>query len=299
MNKKKGLMLVFLTALISGVSIFINKFGVKGMNAYVFTWLKNSVVAVFLLSGFLITRNFPSFKELSRKQWTKLVLIGLFGGSIPFLLFFKGLQLTSAASASFVHKTMFIWVSVLATLLLKQKVSKKFVFPAVLLLVGNFFILNLSSFTFGMGELLILGATVFWSLEQILSKGALKNLDGNIVASGRMFFGSLFILVFLLATGNLSSLGGLNANHFSWVLITSVFLLLYQVTWYNGLKLTSASTATSILLLGSVITTLLNLASGSAMGLSQAFGIVLVVTGVVLVVLLEVPKLFQLQTQDV
>jgi uncharacterized membrane protein len=50
---KKGLIFVLMTALISGISIFVNKFGVKGVDSTVFTFMKNSMVAL-LLVGILL-----------------------------------------------------------------------------------------------------------------------------------------------------------------------------------------------------------------------------------------------------
>ena len=256
--KKRGIVLVLLTAIISGFSIFINKFGVSGMNPYVFTFLKNSVVAVLLVSIIVLAFQFKHFKKLKRNDWFKLGLIGLLGGSIPFLLFFKGLQLTSGATGAFVHKTMFIFAAILALTFLKEKLNKTVIIAAVLLLIGNFLLLNLTSFSFGVGEGLILLATVFWAGEFTLSKHVLKELPSNVVAFGRMFFGSLFILAFLGITGEVSAIGSISLAQFGWVLVTSIFLLFYVLTWYGGLKHVKVSTATSILLLGSPITTLLS-----------------------------------------
>ncbi len=281
MHSKKGLIFVFLTAVISGFSIFINKFGVSGINPYVFTCLKNTVVAIFLLSILILFKDYKDLFKLTKKQWSRLALIGLFGGSIPFLLFFKGLQLTSAASGSFVHKTMFIWVGVLALIFLKEKLNKQMFLAAILLLLGNLLLLQMNSFNIGLGEVLIFLATVFWSIETILSKNALKNLDAKTVAFGRMFFGSLFILVFLVLTGNISEVVSLNILHVYWILLTSVFLFFYVFTWYNGLKQVSPTIATSILLLGSPITTLLNLIFlKNIINPSQIFGIILIVCGI-------------------
>ena len=104
--RSKGLAFVLGTALISGVSIFINKFGVKGFDPFVFTSLKNLAVAMLLLSGLIIQTRFRELRQLSRKKWEKLIMIGVLGGSIPFLLFFAGLKIASAANAAFIHKTL-------------------------------------------------------------------------------------------------------------------------------------------------------------------------------------------------
>lgn len=279
---KKGILLVLLTAIISGVSIFLNSFGVKGINPYLFTGAKNLIVGVFLLSTILLLGNFKELKALSLKDWRNLGFIGLIGGSIPFLLFFKGLQLATPAQGSFVHKTMVIWILLLSVFLLKEKLDKKIVIGTLLLLVGNFLLLKLTSFEFTIGIALIFLATLFWSSEIILSKYILKKLSGNVVAFGRMFFGSLFILIFLMATNQLSLVATITTSQITWILITSAFLIGYVMTFYNGLKLVKASTAVAVLSLGAVITTLLNIVFlDKIISLSQVIGILLLVVGVI------------------
>ncbi|MAG07873.1 hypothetical protein CMO89_00195 [Candidatus Woesearchaeota archaeon] len=286
MNKKRGLLFVLFTALVSGFSIFINRFGVSGINSSVFTFSKNIIVALFLFTGIVLVKDFGRLKILSFKQWSKLVLIGLVGGSIPFLLFFKGLQLTSGAAGSFIHKTMFVYVAVLAMLFLKERLDKRIVIPAVLLLAGNALLLKFVWQGFGVGELLILVATLFWAVENVISKHALKELEPKVVGFGRMFFGSLFILVYLSFTKQIGLVLSLNLSQVYWILLTSAFLFLYVFTWYNGLRDVKVTTATSVLLLGSPITTLLSyLFLGTALSLSQAMGLLLLLTGVVSMIL--------------
>ena len=285
MNQKQGVLLVLATAVISGFSIFLNTFSVSSIEPSVFTFLKNLVVAVFLASILLLTKETKALKQLSRKQWSQLAAIGFVGGSVPFLLFFNGLAMTSAAMGAFIHKTLFIYVSVFAFFLLKEKLNKKIFAAAFLLLVGNLLLLQVRTFSFGMGELLILVATLFWAFENVLSKHALNELSGNVVAFGRMFFGSLFILVYLAFTDKLFILASLSGSAVLWTLFTSVLLLLFVITYYNGLKWVKVSTAASILLLGSPVTTLLSFAFGDAsVAAPQVVGILLILAGVALAV---------------
>lgn len=285
MNKKRGIILVLLTAIISGFSIFINKFGVQESNPYLFAFAKNTIVALFLFSLIILTTQFNKLKELKKKDWINLSLVGLLGGSIPFLLFFKGLQLTTSSSGSFMHKTIFIFVIFFSLFFLREKLNKYIFIPAILLLVGNFLILKLNSFTFSYGELLILIAAIFWAGEFVLSKHLLKRLESNIVGFGRMFFGSLFILIFLLSTNQPMEF---NLEQAGWIFITSIFLFLYVLTWYNGLKHINVTTASCILLLGSPITTILSFVFlGSVISLTQVVGILLISLGIVLIVYLN------------
>lgn len=280
---QKGLMLVLGTAIISGFSIFLNKYSVSVINPYIFTWLKNILVAIFLSAIILGTKNLPVLKNLTKKQWGLLLIIGLVGGSIPFLLFFKGLSLTNSAQGAFIHKTMFIYVAVLASIFLKEKIDKKFLIGGLLLIFGNLLLLKNFSFSLNQGAALIFLATIFWAIENIISKYALKNLSGATVALGRMFFGSLFILIFLVSAGQLSLINHLTIKQSVWVIITAIILLGYVITWYTGLKHIPVSQATVILILGSPITTLLNLISGGAVSPKEILAGVLIISGIIFV----------------
>lgn len=281
--RTKGLLLVLLTAIISGFAIFISKFGVSIINPYIFTGLKNVAVAILVCCLLLLMKDWRLLKGLSKKYWALLFLIGLIGGSIPFLLFFKGLSLTTGAQGAFIHKTIFIYVAVLAIIFLKEKINKRFLFGALLLLLGNAFLLKFIPHSLGKGDLLILLATLFWAVENIISKYTLKKLPSRIVIWGRMFFGSIFILIFLGFTGQLNLIMSLSITQISWVIITGIILLGYVITWYTGLKYIPVSLAAPVLLLGSPITTLLSFIQTGLISQNQIFGILSILIGIIII----------------
>jgi len=256
--KNKGYWLVLTTAVISGFSIFINKFGVSVINPYVFTFLKNVTVAVLLCSVLLASKDRKIIGSLGKKQWGILLAIGLVGGSIPFLLFFKGLALTSAAGASFIQKTMFIWILILAGVFLKEKITKNHLLAGLLLISGNLMLLKISDIRFDAGSGLVFLATLFWAAENVISKYALKDLPPRIVMWARMFFGSIFIFIFLAFSQQLPLLGNVSIQQIGWTAVTSVLLFGYVYTWYSGLKHIKVSEAAIVLMLGSPITTMLS-----------------------------------------
>ncbi|MCX6767882.1 MAG: DMT family transporter, partial [Candidatus Micrarchaeota archaeon] len=210
MDERKGILFAAVTALVSGASIFINKAGVAEFDPFLFTALKNALVAVLLLSIILLFSEWKALKRLDARQWKYLAAIGVVGGSIPFLLFFWGLSLTSAVNASFIHKTMFLFIGVLAAVFLREKMEKKYLFAAIALLAGNALLIGLPG-SLDYGALLVLAATVFWAVETIISKRALSALEipPRIVALARMGFGSLVLAAFLFATGRMELLAGL------------------------------------------------------------------------------------------
>ena len=104
-----GVALAAITALISGVSIFVNGFAVKQLpDAAVYTTLKNGVAAVLLIGLAIAVVPRAQVRAIDRRSWTKMAVIGVIGGSVPFLLFFSGLAIASAPTAAFIHKTLFI-----------------------------------------------------------------------------------------------------------------------------------------------------------------------------------------------
>ncbi len=290
--QNKGLFLVLFTGLISGVSIFLNKFAVSSFDPFQFTFLKNLVVAALLLAVLVFFSRRQSFSTLSRKHWGQLALIGLVGGSAAFLLYFYALKLTTAINAGFLHKTLFVFATLLGIFWLKEKPNKLFLLGGLLLLVGNFLVFSKMG-NFNSTDLLIVAAVILWAIENAYAKKVLKELSGLQVAFGRMFFGSLFILAFLFATNDLPNLAMVSGVQWQWLGITSVLLFGYVATFYSGLKWIPVSHATAALSIGQPITALLSLLFvGQAIAPLEAAGFVLLLAGTAAVAwsLLKVPK---------
>jgi drug/metabolite transporter (DMT)-like permease len=289
-DSNKGLILILPTAIISGFSVFINKFGVAMNNPDVFTFAKNTAVAVLLAAVILFFSGWKKFLVLKKEQWLKLSALGLVGGSIPFLLFFKGLAMTSAAQGAFIHKTMFIFVALLATIFLKEKLNKSFFIGGLLLLAGILLTLKSWNFVFGLGDGFILLAVLFWSAENILAKYLLRDISGNIVAWSRMFFGSALMFLYLMFTGQASQLLSLSLSQLGWIGITAILLLGYVITWYNGLKFIPVSLATTILLLGLPITTMLTALNNGKIAPQDILSGILILTGLIVIFGIETLK---------
>lgn len=260
-HKINGLHWALATALISGFSIFLNSFAVKfSQGPEVFATSKNVLVAIFLISILIGTKNFTKLKNLKRGDWLYLILIGLVGGSIPFLLFFKGLALTGADTASFIHKTLFIGVAIGAIIFLKEKITFWSAAGLILLVGGNLILFKTPSSFWGDGQRLIWLAVGFWTLENLILKKFFltrTQIPSIVTGWGRMFFGAIFMLIYLGFTGKLNGLGQFSATQLWWILATSVLLLGYVATWYEAVKRAPVHIVTSILVLGSPITTLL------------------------------------------
>jgi drug/metabolite transporter (DMT)-like permease len=274
------------TALISGFANFIAKIGVTAVkDPIVFTTLKNGIVAVLIVGIVLALRRWRELRTLSKRQWVQLFAIGVIGGSIPFALFFTGLVHTSAVNASLIHKTLFLWVALLAVPILKERMTPLQWLGILAVAAANLFIGGFQGFTYNLGELMILGATVLWAVENVIAKIALKNLSSLTVAAARMVLGSAVLLVFAAFRGGGAAVVNLNAAQWGWTFVASVLLAGYVLTWYAALKRAPATYVATLLVPATLVTNAL-----AAVFLTHAFPTVqamnalFVVTGVALVV---------------
>ena len=280
-----GVWLVLATAVVSGISTFVNLYAVKGTNSDAFVTVRNSLVALMLVPIAVLSARWGR-DRLRPFDVGRLAVIGVVGGAIPFLLFFHGLQLAGvgagASSASFVYRTLFVFASVLGIVVLRERAHPRAALAGALLLGGNLLLLSLTDPTWNVGTLFVLAATVLWAVEYTLSKRVLADLSAGTVALGRMGFGSLVLLGYVGATGQISSAVGFTGIQWQWIGLSSVLLLGFVATWYAGLRRVDLGVATSVLVLGYPVTwALALLLRGSALTAGGAFGASLVAAGVV------------------
>jgi drug/metabolite transporter (DMT)-like permease len=275
----KGIALALVTALISGVAIFVNSYAVKEIaDAALFTTLKNGVAALALLGVTVLAARGPRSLPAGARTWTGMTLVGVFGGGLAFLLFFSGLAMASAPSAAFIHKTLFVWVALLAVPFLGERLGLLQVGALGALLASQLLITPPSGVTWGMGETLIAAATLIWAAEVLLAKRLLARVDPLVLGVGRLGIGLIVLVGYVGFTGRLGALFALDATQWTFVLATGVLLAGYVGTWFAALQRAPASVVTSVLVLGAPITaTLAAAASGTIPQALPLFGYTLAV----------------------
>jgi drug/metabolite transporter (DMT)-like permease len=251
-----GVRLAFGTAMLSGVAIWLSSYAIGTVgDAAVYTTMKNLVAALVLIGAAAAMGGAAEARKLDRTQWLRLLTIGVIGGSIPFLLFFTGLSMATAPSAAFIHKTLFIWVALMAVPFLGERLGWVQITALGVLLVGQILLVAPAvQGAVGIGELMILGATLLWSIEVILAKRVLVGISPAVVGAARLGIGVVLLMGFVVATGKTSLVLALPAEAYGWVLLTGLVLAGFVGTWYSALRRAPASVVTSILVVGAVIT---------------------------------------------
>src|SRR3989344_6721926 len=107
---KKGIYLALIAAIFSGIANFANQFTVRYVgDALVFTTIKNSLVALLIISLLIFVKKLAKVRKLSGRNLLLLLSIGVIGGSLPFYLFFSALAQMPEINPSLIHKSLVIW----------------------------------------------------------------------------------------------------------------------------------------------------------------------------------------------
>lgn len=283
MRYEKGFKLALVTAGFSGVAVWLNSLTVKAVgDALVFTTVKNLGVAVIL--GIVLLRQKIDWQAV-RANWKQLLIVGIIGGSLPFYLFFQGLMLVNPATGALIHKSLIFWVAVWALPFLKEKISVKQWLALGLIFGSNLIIGGLPAqagfpgLNWGRGEIMILGATLLWSGENIIAKLTLKRVAVDVVVGARMILGSLILLAATVGSGKLELIFKLNGWQWLMTLASIVLLTGYVMTWYRALKLAPVTLVATVLTLATLITNAL-----SSIFITHNFNIVLIYQSILLVV---------------
>ncbi len=282
-RRATGIALAFSTATVSGVSIYLNGRAVKHFHdATVYTTAKNLVAGV-LLCALLVSFGSRPPTDLRRapRSWLALLALAVVGGSVPFVLFFEGLARAQATQASFIQKTLVVWVALLAVPLLRERFRWPHALAVCLLIAGQaWYAGHAGTVAFGTGEAMILAATLLWAVEVVYVKRLLVELPPSLLAAARMGIGTVLLLAWLAVQGSLTQLVHFDTEQWRWVALTGLLLTGYVATWYAALARAQAVDVTAVLVFGAVITAVLGgVVDGATVSLA---GTALVTAGVLL-----------------
>ena len=209
----------------------------------------------FILMNFFLFREYKHLKEFTRGDYLFMGLISLFGGAIGTLAIVKALFLLNFQSLTVVvllQKLQPVFAITLAALLLKEKLKKHFLFWTGLAIVAGYLLtfgLSLPNFHTGFktlyAALFALLAAFSFGSSTVFSKKILIKYNFITATFFRYGFTTLFMLVFVLATGKLSQV--YSTTSFNWF----IFLIIGFTTgsgaiflFYYGLKRIKAILAT-------------------------------------------------------
>lgn len=220
-----------------GTNFAAGKIALQSLGPYSISCLR-FVLASLLLMAFLYRTN-GKFPNLTKSQWG-LVLIAAFTGVFLYnVFFFSGMQYMSTVRASLVIAFVPVSVTLGSWLFLKEQVSFVKWTGIVLSIVGAIVVLTRGDFmalfsdnTWGLGELLIMGCVISWTVYTLVGKITLRQMPALTLSAYSATLGALLLLGPALQHDLISQIA-----HSSWQSLTSVLYMATTATalgfiWY-------------------------------------------------------------------
>ena len=302
-TSRLGVQFALAAALVSGVAVYLNGRAVRNFSSpTVYTTAKNLVAGLLLVAiavAWAKRNGEPADRphrptHLTPAHMTVLAAIAVIGGAVPFVLFFEGLARATSNDAAFIHKTLIIWAALLATAVLRERLTRLHLVAIAVLVVGYAALAGgIDALHVGMGEAMILGATICWSVEVVLVRRITADVRSTDVAAVRLGGGSLVLVGWVLLRGDIGELLSMSGSELLWIAVTGPMLATFVTLWFAALERAQVVDVTAILVLGAVVTGLLNAVIGNAGFASQIVGDLLIFVGVTAVVAHALGRLSQ------
>ena len=214
--------------------------------------LEHVIGAILFLP--LLIRGWKEVSSLGQRGWISVLWISIFGGVLGTFFYTKALSYVNYIDLSVVvllQKLQPIFAIALAGVILKEKITKRFIILAFAAIVGGYLV------TFGsssindwddktiIAALLALLAAFSWGSSTVLGKHALNRLSFTTVTSLRLAITASVTAFVLLSAGQYDAINNMTLSHWgSIVLIVLSTGSLALFFYYYGLNKLPASHAT-------------------------------------------------------
>ena len=214
--------------------------------------------------------------------------VGVFGFNA---LFFLGMKHTSALNGALIMGTNPLAASLLARLILKDRISARQGAGIALSLVGVVLVLTRGSFdviatlSFASGDVLILLGNICWALYSVLGRRYLKNVSSLAATTNTMIIGALFLLAVACFDTSPLPLADVSVGAWSAIAFMAFFTsVLGYLFWNRGMAEVGVSRTSIFFNLVPVVTMAISLFLGTPVTGVQVAGAAFVLSGVLLAV---------------
>ena len=222
------------------------------ISSFVIVALEHSIGALIFLP--FLFKSIPKIKKLGQRGWISIFWISICGGVLGTYFYTKALSFVNYIDLSVVvliQKLQPLFAISLAGVILKEKLSKRFMFLAVIAMFGGYLV-TFGNKPFGnwddkstIASLCALLASFCWGSSTVLGKHALKQLTFEVVTGMRLFITAIIALIIITYSGNFSDVLSLRPENYTTIIIIvfstgTIALSIY----YYGLQNLAASHTT-------------------------------------------------------
>ncbi|MCE5332967.1 MAG: DMT family transporter [Desulfobacteraceae bacterium] len=210
-------------------------------------------VASFFLFLFVL-RSHGSIPLPERREFFRLLLLGLTGVFAYNSFFFSGLQTVPAGRASLIIAANPVFIALFAALLYRERLGFLKIFGICLSIAGAATVISrgdpaaLLKGQLGLGELYILCCVASWVAYSLLGKAALKDLSPLLAVTYACALGTLLLFPAALNEGVATAVSGYSATVWACLFFLGFFASALAFIWYyEGIRAIGASRAGAFL----------------------------------------------------
>jgi drug/metabolite transporter (DMT)-like permease len=231
---------LLLVAVIWGINFSVVKFALTDFLPLSFTVLRFILAALFL---FFVMTLYRESLSVDRQDRAALVKLGLVGITAYNLLFMYGLKYTSASNSALLISLSPLFAVLILALSGKERMTARIIIGLGLASAGVFLIINsrYGGFRFEpsdiIGDLLTLGASLFWALYALMAKPLLEKYSPVKVTAYSIAAGSILLLP--LSVHDLVRQPWAVISAHSWLALGFSAFIAAGVAftlWYQGIK---------------------------------------------------------------
>jgi drug/metabolite transporter (DMT)-like permease len=157
--------------------------------------------ASFAMILFWMVGQFIPSEKIEKKDWIRIVLGGAFGVAINQLLFFEGIVKTTSVNASIIMTSNPIFVLIVASILIGEKLNARKFLGIGLGLVGAFTLISMQESTKTaadpfMGNLMVLANALSYGMYLVIIKPIMSKYQPLTVIKWVFTFGFIFVVPF-------------------------------------------------------------------------------------------------------
>ncbi len=163
---------------------------------------------VYLIAGFTFTplAQQTGFKKFTKKYYFLILISAILGATIAPVMFFLGLEQTTAADTSLLANGETVFSILFALVIFKERMKPIGYLAVALILFGVFVITTNLEFTDSIlrldsGNLLVIGSTILWGLDNNIGKIITRKIDVSRLIQLRALIGGFILLLSILVFG--------------------------------------------------------------------------------------------------
>ena len=197
-NKLKNYLLLHLIVFIWGFTAILGK--LISIEAIPLVFFRMTIASVFIAIYFFIRKK--SFK-LDNKGVIKFLITGIII-ALHWIFFFKAIKVSNVSVALVTMSTGAFFTSLIEPVFFKRKIKLLEIFLGLLVIIGLYIIFNFES-QYKLGIIYALVSSFLGALFAVLNGLFIKKYDANSISLYQLFFGALFVAIYLFFNNNFTS----------------------------------------------------------------------------------------------